>query len=98
MAKTQKNNIETPVTEAPVEQEREVQETVVVDAPPTVDEATMCETEAAKTAYVPAELRKRLEQTAIKMLDSIPETCVELNETQLKHVSAALEIYKHIEG
>lgn len=91
MAKTQKNNIETPVTEAPVEQEREVQETVVVDAPPTVDEAT-------KTAYVPVELRERLEQTAIKMLDSIPETCVELNETQLKHVSAALEIYKHIEG
>lgn len=48
--------------------------------------------------YIPVELRAKLEETAIKMLDNLASYSGEYNENQLNQITAALEIYSRIRG
>lgn len=48
--------------------------------------------------YIPVELRAKLEDTAIKMLDNLASYSGEYNENQLNQITAALEIYSRIRG
>ena len=47
-------------------------------------------------SYIPVELRTKLEETAIKMLDNLANYAGEYNENQLSQIREALEIYSRI--
>lgn len=48
--------------------------------------------------YVPEKLRTVLEVKALSILQNIPDTGGEYNESQIKQVAAALEIYTRLKG
>lgn len=48
--------------------------------------------------YVPEKLRTALEDKALSILQNIPDTGGEYNESQIKQVAAALEIYTRLKG
>lgn len=54
------------------------------------------EASGASYWYIPVELRTKLEETAIKMLDNLANYAGEYNENQLSQIREALEIYSRI--